>query len=85
MDGERINNLISRGKAIYEVKRKLEDDVTTNEQMLFEACFCLEQLQAENEKLKNKITRIKTLQQNYAKSGSVIKNLAARQIKQALK
>lgn len=48
MDAKQI---IKVGSELYEFKRQHEKPVSGNEQLLFDACVALKQLQAENKKL----------------------------------
>ena len=47
-----VEAIIRMGTKLYEAKRSLEQDVSGSEQLLFEACSALKQLQAEAKKLK---------------------------------
>jgi uncharacterized protein Yka (UPF0111/DUF47 family) len=60
-----VKAIIRMGSKLYEAKRSLEQDVSGSEQLLFEACNALKQLQAENEKLKKAIIEIKEIEDDW--------------------
>lgn len=77
-----IQAIIKEGASVYESKRRAEQHVSGNEQLLFDACAGLKQLQADNKRLREaleRIAKLRGMKDTYKETAIVIAEQALKQ------